>query len=499
MKRNLIFALLSFLAALCLLTACSSRSEAEQIYFSPSDLEGRRVGVGMGYGADVTVSNLGIFEISRYLSASDLPIALKAGNIDAFAMEKSEAELISGEIPGLVILPEILGPENYVAVSAKDDKILAEELDAAITIIINSSVYPEMKERWLSGDLNAAYMPDIPKGTGEKLVAAISSEYMPFEYFGEGGERLGFDIELILRIGALLDREIVFYETAFTSLFLAVDSGYADFIICVIDDKPALHEKYAVSRPYYDNVIVMVVLGEQQEQAVITERMISSFNNHLVVEKRYTYVLEGLLNTLIIFAVAAIFGTLLGALLCAMIRGKQIILHKTALFYVRVMQGTPIIVLLLFITYVALAGSGMDTVLTAGLAFSLYFSAKASEIFRAGLDSVDKGQIEASKAMGLSGWQTYRLVLVPQASILSLPVYCADMVEMLKLTSVVGYVGVMDLTYAVEIIRSRTYEASFPLLLETVLYIILTTILTRLFMILSAKIDPLKKARRIRL
>ncbi|MCL2010636.1 MAG: ABC transporter substrate-binding protein/permease, partial [Synergistaceae bacterium] len=372
-------------------------------------------------------------------------------------------------------------------------------VDTAIGEIIGSPVYAEMIERWLSGSAQSAVMPDIPAGTGDRLVVGVSTEYMPFEFFGEGGERLGFDVELILRIGALLDREIEFFETAHSSLFPALDSGYADVCISVIDDKPALRERYFVSRPYYDNVIMLIVQAEWDGTVGFMDGIVRSINNHLIVEKRFMYVIEGLCNTLIITGIAAFCGTLLGALLCAVIRGKRCFPRRTALLYVRIVQGTPIIVLLLFTTYVMFAGSGLDTVLIGSVAFSLYFSAKVSEVFRAGIDAVENGQIEAARSLGLSGLQMYRLVLIPQAAIMTLPLYSADLVEMLKLTSVVGYVGIMDLTYSLEVIRSRTYEAAFPLVLETLLYIFLTSSVTMIFRAASARIDPAQKERKIRL
>ena len=82
---------------------------------------------------------------------------------------------------------------------------------------------------------------------------------------------------------------------------------------------------------------------------------------------------------------------------------------------------------------------------------------------------------------------------------MTLPLYSADLVEMLKLTSVVGYVGIMDLTYSLEVIRSRTYEAAFPLALETLLYVFLAYSVTMIFRAASARIDPVQKKRRIRL
>ncbi|MCL2010471.1 MAG: ABC transporter substrate-binding protein/permease [Synergistaceae bacterium] len=492
-KTKTIVILALFLALLPSVTA-----RAGQVYFSAEDLEGKRVGVAKGYGADLTVTEMGIFRVSRYLYDVDLPVALKAGNIEAFATERSSAELMAAEIPGLVILPEPIGHEKYVAVSSKRNKALGEAVDAAIGEIIGSPAYAEMIERWLGGNAQSAVMPDIPAGRGERLVVGVSSDYMPFEYFGEGGERLGFDVELILRIGALLDREIVFFETAHSSLFPALDSGYADVCISVIDDKPVLREKYFVSRPYYDNVVMLVVQAERGKAIGFMDGIARSINNHLIVEKRFMYIIEGLCNTLIITGAAAFCGTLLGALLCAAIRGKRRFLRGAALLYVRILQGTPIIVLLLFTTYVMFAGSGLDTVLTGTVAFSLYFSVKVSEVFRAGLDAIENGQIEAARALGLSGLQTYRLVLIPQAAIMTLPLYSADLVEMLKLTSVVGYVGIMDLTYSLEIIRSRTYEAVFPLALETLLYIFLTSSVTRIFRVVSARIDPAQKMQKER-
>ena len=107
MKKTKTIATLTLLiTSLLSMAAHGAPNKPEQAYFSVEDLEGKRVGVAIGYGADVTVTEMGIFKISRYLNNMDMPVALKAGNIEAFATERSAAESMIAETPGLAMLPE---------------------------------------------------------------------------------------------------------------------------------------------------------------------------------------------------------------------------------------------------------------------------------------------------------------------------------------------------------------------------------------------------------
>ena len=482
-----------------LLVSCGNKGGQKQQYFHIDDLVGKRVGVPVAFGADFVITEMAVHKITRSFFGVDLPILLKSGNIDAYVIERSSAEIMVTEVPGLVILPEVVGDECYVIVSHKNNPELGREVDAALGEIMADPVFDEMVNRWLVGNRHDAIMPDIVPGTGEPLTIGVFTQFPPFLYFGMGGERLGFEAELIKRLSYLLDREIIYFETEYDSLFTAIDAGIVDIAMSVIYYTPTLAERYFTSRIYYNNELVMVVLGDSVEVPNLIGRLTNSVNKHLFIENRYTYILEGLLNTLIITTIAIIGGTLLGALLCALSRGRRRFLKRLALFYVRMIQGTPVIILLMLCIYVIFAGLGFDSVVLSGIAFSFYFAANICEVFRACLDAIDKGQTEAAKAMGLSKRQTYKLVLIPQLLVLALPIYCANLVEMIKLTAVVGYVGVMDLTYSVEIIRSRTYESIFPLLLEMVIYIIITTLVAGIFRLLLRKIDPMQKERRIRL
>ena len=141
------------------------------------------------------------------------------------------------------------------------------------------------------------------------------------------------------------------------------------------------------------------------------------------------------------------------------------------------MRGTPILVLLMIFFYVIFASTGLSASIVAIITFALNMGAYSSEIFRTAIESVDKGQGEASAAMGFSKLQTFVYIVFPQAVRRIIPVYKGEVISLLKMTSVVGYIAVVDLTKASDIIRSRTFDAFFPLIVVAVIYFLLAWLL----------------------
>ena len=146
--------------------------------------------------------------------------------------------------------------------------------------------------------------------------------------------------------------------------------------------------------------------------------------------------------------------------------------------------------------YVVFGKSGMGAVWVAIIGFSLNFAAYASEILRSGIDSVDGGQREAALALGFSENQAFFRFIFPQAVCRQLPVYRGEVISLLKSTSVVGYIAIQDLTKMSDIIRSRTYEAFFPLIATAIIYFLLAYIISVTLNAALKAIDP--KLRRNR-
>ena len=246
----------------------------------------------------------------------------------------------------------------------------------------------------------------------------------------------------------------------------------------------------------------MPLLGYDSSANVATEsslffpELVNSFYSNIIQENRYLLIWDGLKTTVIISLFAMLFGTGLGALICFMRMSKRTVLNLPARVYINVLRGIPVLVLLMLIFYVVFASVDINPVLVAIIAFGMNFAAYVSEIFRAGIKGIDKGQTEAAIAMGFSKLKTFRYIVLPQTVPRILPVYKNEFIALVKMTSIVGYIAVQDLTKAGDIIRSRTFDAFFPLIITAILYFVISWVLIQSLDYLEQITDPKYKRRR---
>lgn len=210
--------------------------------------------------------------------------------------------------------------------------------------------------------------------------------------------------------------------------------------------------------------------------------LINDFKKALIVQDRWKMYLEGLWNTIKIALIAAIIGTVVGILL-AMINylnkktGKFKVLSKIANIYITIIRGTPVVLQLMILYFVVLV-SWDNGILIGAITFGINSSAYVAEIVRAGFESVDDGQREAGRSLGLSTWQTMRQIIIPQAVKNSLPPLFNEFITLIKETAIVGYVGIRDLGKVPGLIQSRTFEYLPPLIIAAVLYLAVVMLLT---------------------
>ena len=205
---------------------------------------------------------------------------------------------------------------------------------------------------------------------------------------------------------------------------------------------------------------------------------------------------NGIGVTIFISILSAVFGTVLGFLICLMRLSKNKVADAIAITYIRILQGTPMVVLLMILFYVVFARTGIDGVWVAIIGFGMNFGAYVSEMMRTGIEAVDRGQMEAALALGYSKPRAFFKIVVPQAARHFLPVYQGEFISLVKMTSVVGYIAIHDLTKASDIIRSRTYEAFFPLVTTAIIYFIIAWLLTRALTAIQKRIDPVRRRNR---
>lgn len=211
-----------------------------------------------------------------------------------------------------------------------------------------------------------------------------------------------------------------------------------------------------------------------------------------IEEERYKFLTDGLKNTLIITLGALIIGVTLGALI-AIVKyfeddNKIIkIFAKICDFYVTTIRGIPVVVLLLIFYYLILKSS---TGITVGIiTFGINSGAYMAELIRSGINAVEKGQMEAGRSLGLSKLQAMRKIILPQAVKNILPAIGNEMIALLKETAVAGYVAVVDLTRAGNLIRNNTYDAFNPLIAVALIYLVIVIILTYLLRIFEKRLN----------
>lgn len=220
----------------------------------------------------------------------------------------------------------------------------------------------------------------------------------------------------------------------------------------------------------------------------------NDFYRSVIYDERYKLILEGLGNTIIIAIGAVIIGILLGTIISIVKytnkqRGKFKLLNKIFDIYVNIIRGTPSVLQLMIMYYIIFKTSTIDSVIIGMIAFGINSSAYVAEILRSGFDSIDDGQVEAGLSLGLSFRQTLRYIIIPQAVKISLPSMGNEFVTLIKETAIAGYIGITDLTKASDIIASRTYEYFFPLILVALIYLLLTTTVSKLLKRIERKLD----------
>ena len=206
----------------------------------------------------------------------------------------------------------------------------------------------------------------------------------------------------------------------------------------------------------------------------------------------YKLLLEGLSNTLIITIGALLIGVVIGTVISVIkyFADDVAALKPIAVIcdlYITVIRGIPVVVLLLIFYFIIFASSD-NGVMVAIITFGINSGAYMAELIRGGIQAVDKGQMEAGRSLGLSKLQTMRRIILPQAVRYVLPAVGNEFIALLKETSVAGYVAVVDLTRAGNLVRNNTHDMFNPLMLVALTYLVMVVILTKALGILERRL-----------
>jgi polar amino acid transport system substrate-binding protein len=450
----------------------------------------------------------------RYDMTSDMILSLKTNKIDAIMLDLITANILIKRNPELGILSDNVFDMPLGVGFRKDNPELRNEFNQFLKAIRENGVYDEMHRRWFIEDAESAVIPPISNPvSSKKLKAGVSVDDLPYVAY-MNGEYVGFDIEMIRRFAEWAGYRLEIITVDFPALVPALASGKVSMIAdgIGISEERAKQIDFSDSYAMFRTAVVAAVKnmeGPAQETAPVAKSAKSelfpansflqgiadSFHSNIFHEKRYLLILDGLKTTAVISVLSTLFGTLLGGIICFMRMSPKKWLRVPAAIYISALRGTPVLVVLMIIFYVVFASVDIDPIIVAVIAFGLNFAAYVSEMFRTGIEGVDRGQTEAGIAIGFTKVKTFIYIVLPQAARRILPVYKGEMVSLVKMTSIVGYIAVQDLTKASDIIRSRTFDAFFPLIMVAVLYFLISWLLMLSLEYVERRTNPKLKSR----
>ena len=203
--------------------------------------------------------------------------------------------------------------------------------------------------------------------------------------------------------------------------------------------------------------------------------------------KYYPFYIEGIKITLLLALLTIIFGTLLGLVICIFKISKYKILRAIASIYIEIIRGTPLLVQLIIIHYGFRIN--ITEITSATVALSINSAAYIAEIIRAGIVSVNKGQMEASRSLGMNHFQSMKLIIIPQAVKNILPALANEFVVLIKESAIVSYIGLADIMYKANQIRSLTYLTLEPLLVAALIYFVITFTISKFIHYFERKLN----------
>ena len=491
-----------------LLDSPSSTSNANQkttLITSLDDLKNKRIGVMLGSTHDAFAhKHYPQAEILQYKGPADVLLGVKSGKVDVGIYNSVSLEEILKASPDLGLIDKPFEFSPIAFGFSKNNVELHSQFNAFFKTIKDNGVYEDMIERWVKKGITDMPKIDTPNKNGLLVAGHVSGGGLPFVTI-RNNENIGLNIELAKRFAAYLGKDIRFDDMEFGGLMPAVNTGKIDFIAVTLMITEERKQKINFGEPYSE--IGMSAFALKKNIAAYTQEnnktigptfltgILNSFRSNIIEEKRYLLLWDGLKTTIIISILATLFGTFLGGIICFLRMSKNKLLNIPAKIYISILRGTPVLVILMIIFYVVFASVNINPVFVATIAFGMNCGAYAAEIFRSGIEGIEKGQMEAGIAMGFNKIKTFIYIILPQTVRRILPVYKGEIITLVKMTSIVGYIAVQDLTKASDIIRSRTFDAFFPLIMIAILYFLISFILIQFLDYLEKITDPKYKRK----
>ena len=484
----------------------TTEDDSPELEFSTiEELRGKKLGMLTGAIFDkLLLDNCEGFsqdDIMFFNTNAETVGALQAKKIDAMITDLPIGQLAVNKNAGIALQPEPIQDDKYGYVLQKNSKLTAK-VNERIAAYHEDGTIEKLKQEWIGSDDSEKKMPeqdwDTPNGT---ITIATSVDNEPINYC-IGDMPCGMCIELIELIARDLGYGVEYRTTNTGSLIAEVQSGKADMAAYSFSITEERKKMVDMTEPFYDGGVTVVVrtTGSDADANVgFFEGLGDSFQRTFMEEDRWRLILEGLGVTLLISVVSGSLGLVLGFVFVLLRRKKEGgLADRIIRLLENVLGGLPVVVVLMIFYYVLFGSVNISGIIVAVMVFTLLFGASSGSIMWNAIRAVDIGQTEAGRALGFSDRDTFGLVVLPQAARQFSPLLLSQFVNLVKDTSIVGYIAVQDLTRVGDLIRARTMEAFFPLVITAIIYFAICRLMAWLLGRLVKKLEPKEGPRTIK-
>lgn len=494
-----VFFLLSVVCSLALQTGCTEKTPEPQTVGEPQCLEdiyGSVLALGVGCSYDIGLEAMDLKKHFTFLNVggAERLMAVSSGKADYTIVDSTQAMSVDLKSMGLEIKFGGVIPHGYSLLFSRRCADYCELFNEFLVFAQENGIYERLFKKWTT-DIDAPKQkePLVLPTEGEPVRVGIGGASFPWVYYTADNGTSGFQADMMDYFSVWSGKPVKYVTADDNALPVMLETGRADCLFYPLQRTPEREKAIVYSDPYFYEV--GVVVGRIREisgaDAIsFTDRVKNDFHSNLVFENRWKMLVDGLWVTLLISVLSIIASLLFGALICSMRMSSVKFLSGFAKAYISIVRSIPMLVLLMIMFYVVFKSSRMSGIWISVICFAVYHGAYFSEMFRSGIESVSKGQYEAGTALGFNGFQTFRIIVLPQALLHSIPVLKGEVINLIKSTSLVGYVAVQDLTRAGDLIRSRTMDAFFLLLLVALVYALISWGAGALMDIIEKRITP---------
>ena len=426
--------------------------------------------------------------------------SLRRGKIAAVSIGRTYADFWLAKYPGEFQVAFDYADDSCAFLLPKGSRLKAK-LDAELRKMRAAGECKRIYEKWCDAAKTgrAVKLPEFPPPPGGapevKVACAALSE--PWCFVSADGV-VGIDIEILLSVAHRLGWRLAPKTYSWGGMVDAVNAGRTDVACGGIYTGGNEFPTVDASERYAEEKMCVMALNmgddrsgpERSFLSACVTSLKASFVRTFVIEDRWKLMATGLGVTLLITFLATVLGTLLAFPLWLARKSRHAFVSSCAKGYIALLQGTPVLVLLMVLFYLVFGKVDIDGIWVAVIGFALNFAAYFSEMLRSGIDSIPRGQTEAALALGYTPKKAFFRFILPQAVRTILPVYRGEVVSVLKATSVVGYIAINDLTKASDLVRSRTYESFFPILTTAFIYFAVAWLLALALERFGRRFDP---------